>query len=115
MPEDKPYQIRLPEPEVQTPLPVKSQSRESMRRKPEAKRSGIYTLSPGTLLFNAPSGGPHRIDGATDKSWRAHMIERQVVGGDVSFYVEVESPPEVKGRRHWVTLNKKGKGFAKHP
>lgn len=113
---EKPYQIRFPDPSVS--VPALSPGVEKKASKPPAKERPItyYTLTEGTTLRTGPLGGTGEFIGHIDKTATVRSLRSKpvIIDGMSSFWVEVESPPDLKGKRYWVTKSSKGvKGFLK--
>lgn len=114
----KEYQIKLPEPNAPTqtlPAGIEAPTLhpDPKEKKPaRRKQPRCYTLAKDTTLRTGPVGGTGEFLGHVEKSTTVRVRSKVIISGIVSFLVEVESPPEQKGRVFWVTRRSAGgKGF----
>lgn len=104
------YQIGFPESSLPAKTP-KAGTKERVPKTPTKDGPRYYTLAEGTTLWTGPLGGTGEFIGHVEKTARAHVLRKIIIDGMVSFFVEVESPPEQKGR-YWVTKRfGRGRGF----
>lgn len=98
--EAKPYQIGFPESSL--PSRALPPGEKKLSKLPAKDRPKYYTLAEGTTLRTGPLGGMGEFSGHIEKPAKARVLRKVVIDGNVSFWVEVESPPEQKGK-YWVT------------
>lgn len=82
-----------------------------VKDKVETRQNHPYTVSPGTTLFTGVYG-----EGSPQGHADVEMKVRPLVpptssDGKLSFYMEVESPPEKKGQRFWVAKSNGKEGW----
>lgn len=108
--ETKPFQIGFPE----SSLPARALPpgrKERSTKTPVKDRPKYYTLAEGTTLRTGPVGGMGEFIGHIEQTAKARVLRKVVIEGNVSFWVEVESPPEQKGK-YWITKRfGKARGF----
>lgn len=80
--------------------------------KESKKRIHPYNIPRGTATWSGPYGkdGTIRLDDVP-ADVVAHPVYKNAHGGAVTFMVEVESPPELKGRRFQVAKPLKREGW----
>lgn len=71
-----------------------------------------YNVSPGTTLFESPYGSGNNIRGHAQDVLRVRTLRPPAANeGKLSFFVEVESPPEMAGDKFYLVRNKRQEGW----
>lgn len=111
--EVKSHQIPLPDSSASTlalpPIAEKPAS-EHEASKPNEKKPKYYTLAVGTTFRTGPLGGVGQFDKKIEQATIARVLRKEKHEGIISFLVNVESPPELKGQ-HWVSVRSGGHSF----
>lgn len=108
--EAKPSQLSFPEP-ISPARTLTTGTKEKSTKPPTKDKPKFYRLAEGTTLRSGPLGGTGEVLSHIHENATARVLRKIIIDGMVSFFVEVESPPEQKGR-YWVTKRfGGGRGF----
>lgn len=80
-------------------------------RRQETPKKSYYTVVEGTALYTGPKGGFSEYLMRAEGRMVVIPLARVTNNGVTSFWVEVESPPELRGDHFWVVKNPHGRGF----
>ncbi len=98
------YQVGFPE----SSLPAKTPKARTKERvpKPRSKDTDTpryITLRKGVNFRTAPIGKTGQWAFQADQPIVGRILGTDSFDGMLNFKIEIESPPELKGRRYWVT------------